>query len=361
MKNNESIGLHRLIILPILFLLAISAFFLFHTTVVEQQRLKTVKQCLEDIRSDIYRIAEKETSSQKSYETGRLTSLIEKLKEIKADSPFYEIINSKELNLIDSADSFLKASTQLGSTPTNLSLSALTQSLDKAISEALVSLNDKPRASIRSKVKIEYSLIILICIFILIQYFVVQSYIKERLDEQCQEHEESTALIKKLTERDSLTNLPGRKKFYTEADREIASATRYSSDLTLIKMDIHGFKDINQKHGQRAGDKILSRFARLVRKNLRRPDSFFRVGGDKFVILAPHTTIENAEHLTVKINKLLKMDKLASAIHLEINVGIASCEKDDTSETLMKKVAAALKSSKIRGAGAVAIYGHSEN
>ncbi len=361
MKNHEPIGIHRVIILPILFLLAISAFFLFHTTVVEQQRLKTVKQCLEDIRSDAYRIAGKETSSQKSYETGRLTSLIEKLKGIKEDNPFYGIINSKELNLIDSADSFLKASMQRGSTLPNQSLSGLTQSLDKAISGALINLNDEPRASIRSKVKIEYSLIILVCIFILIQYFVVQSYMKERLQEQHQEHEESHALIKKLTERDSLTNLPGRKKFYTEADREIAAATRYKSDLALVKMDIHGFKEINQKHGQKAGDKILSRFARLVRKNLRRPDSFFRVGGDKFIILAPHTTIENAKHLSEKINKLLKNDKMTSAIHLAINIGIASCDKVDTSETLMKKVATALKSSKIRGAGAVAIYGQSEN
>ncbi|MBI9110512.1 GGDEF domain-containing protein [Maridesulfovibrio ferrireducens] len=361
MKNNSSIGFPRLVILPIIFILTVSAIFLFHTIIVEQQRLNNVKQCLEDIRSDAYRIAGKNITTRTSYEAERLSNLIKKLKDIKKDNSFYTVINANNKKLINLAENFLKASINPQDIQPEQSILYLTNSLDEVIINTLVNIDKEYKASLRDTIKMEYSIIILICIFIVLQYFIADAYMKRRLIQQELEHQESESIIKKLSERDTLTNLPGRKKFYEEADREIATATRYSSDLVLIKMDIHDFKGINQKYGQKAGDKILARFARMVRKNLRRPDSFFRVGGDKFVILAPHTSSENAQKLAEKINLLVKKDKTTSSISLKINTGIAPCVKGCSSETLMKEASSALKSSKIRGAGKVAVYEKSEN
>ncbi len=358
MKNNLNIGLHRIIILPVLFILAVSAVLLFHTIIVEQQRLTDINQCLEDIRADALRIANKQSSKQTSYETQRLSNLISKLKNIKKDSSFYQVINDNDANLTDLAEKILQTSTSQDTYEAQ-NISNLVTSLDETIDNTLIKIDKTYNSSLRNKIKIEYCLTILIYVLIIFQYFMADSYMRKRLIRQELEHQESKSIIKKLSERDTLTNLPGRKKFYEEADREIATAIRYNADLTLIKMDIHDFKGINQKYGQKTGDKILARFSRMVRKNLRRPDSFFRVGGDKFVILAPHTTIENAENLASKINQLVKKDKTTSTISLKINTGIATCVKGDSSEILMKKVTSALNSSKKQGAGEVAVYKNS--
>ncbi|WP_170921357.1 GGDEF domain-containing protein [Desulfovibrio gilichinskyi] len=331
---------------------------MFHTIVIEKQRLSDINQCLEDIRADALRIVSKQSSKQTSYETQRLSNLITKLKNIKKDNSFYQVINGNDANLTSLAEKLLQTS-ESQDTDTTQDISEIVNALDETVSSTLITIDKTFNSSLRNKIKIEYCLTVLVYVLIILQYFMADSYMRKRLIRQELEHQESKNIIKKLSERDTLTNLPGRKKFYEEADREIATATRYSSELTLIKMDIHDFKGINQKFGQQTGDKILARFSRMVRKNLRRPDSFFRVGGDKFVILAPHTTVENAENLASKINQLVKNDKTTSTIPLKINTGIATCVKGDSSEILMKKVATALNLSKKQGAGEVAVYKNS--
>jgi diguanylate cyclase (GGDEF)-like protein len=52
--------------------------------------------------------------------------------------------------------------------------------------------------------------------------------------------------------------------------------------------DLDGFKQINDRYGHLAGDKVLKRFAQLVRETCHEHDFLARMGGDEFVIVAPH-------------------------------------------------------------------------
>ncbi|HLY35131.1 MAG TPA: diguanylate cyclase, partial [Candidatus Limnocylindria bacterium] len=95
------------------------------------------------------------------------------------------------------------------------------------------------------------------------------------------------ALADALT--DQLTSLGNHRAFQEELDRQVEQAQRYGVPVSLILIDIDEFKSINDESGHARGDEALADFGRLVMAGLRRVDRPFRVGGDEFAILLPHT------------------------------------------------------------------------
>ena len=94
--------------------------------------------------------------------------------------------------------------------------------------------------------------------------------------------------------RDSLTGLGNHRAFQEELDRQVEHATRYHVPVALVMIDLDEFKQINDRGGHAAGDKTLAGFGKLVNSALRRVDQSFRVGGDEFAILLPHTDADGA-------------------------------------------------------------------
>ena len=100
------------------------------------------------------------------------------------------------------------------------------------------------------------------------------------------------ALADALT--DQLTALGNHRAFQEELDRQVEQAQRYGVPVALILIDIDEFKSINDESGHAQGDQALADFGRLVLAGLRRVDRPFRVGGDEFAILLPHTDADGA-------------------------------------------------------------------
>ena len=100
------------------------------------------------------------------------------------------------------------------------------------------------------------------------------------------------ALADALT--DQLTSLGNHRAFQEELDRQVEQAQRYGVPVSLILIDIDEFKSINDESGHAQGDQALADFGRLVIAGLRRVDRPFRVGGDEFAILLPHTDADGA-------------------------------------------------------------------
>jgi len=93
---------------------------------------------------------------------------------------------------------------------------------------------------------------------------------------------------------DSLTGIANRRHFSSQAENTIRRAERYREPLALIMLDLDHFKQVNDKHGHRAGDQVLQQAVRRIVGSLRSSDMISRWGGEEFVILLPSTDTAEA-------------------------------------------------------------------
>jgi diguanylate cyclase (GGDEF) domain len=101
--------------------------------------------------------------------------------------------------------------------------------------------------------------------------------------------------------RDPLTGLGNHRAFQEELDSQIEHATRYNVPVALVLIDLDEFKQINDRAGYASGDQTLASFGRLVASVLRRVDRPFRIGGDEFALLLPHTDANGARILARRL------------------------------------------------------------
>lgn len=121
---------------------------------------------------------------------------------------------------------------------------------------------------------------------------------------------------------DDLTGVANRRRFREELEREIATAERYERPLSLLLLDLDGFKAVNDTYGHERGDEVLRAFADLLQQRARRSDLVARIGGDEFAFLLPHTTYPDADGLAQRIQRLLA--ERAAELGVGTCIGIAS-------------------------------------
>lgn len=86
---------------------------------------------------------------------------------------------------------------------------------------------------------------------------------------------------------DPLTGLPNRHRLQAELQYAIAHAAQTGDGLALLYLDLDGFKEVNDRDGHDAGDRLLREVAQRLQQGLRQGDLVARVGGDEFVALLP--------------------------------------------------------------------------
>jgi len=93
--------------------------------------------------------------------------------------------------------------------------------------------------------------------------------------------------IRRLAERDALTELPNRRYALRRLARLIMRGRRSGERFALLSFDLNGFKPVNDTHGHAAGDRLLAEIARRLAESVRPGDLVARMGGDEFVVLVP--------------------------------------------------------------------------
>jgi len=167
--------------------------------------------------------------------------------------------------------------------------------------------------------------------------------------------EDMSEQLKQISVYDDLTKVYNRYKFEAVATRELENVTRYSSNLSGIMFDIDDFKVLNETYGYRTGDKLLATLAQFVNGKLRKTDYVFRWRGGKFIILAPHTDIDKAAIVAEKLRQVVGHKLFGGKIRMSLSLGVIQAATDDSMETFLHRIQAALTGAKNKGKNCVVI------
>ncbi len=113
--------------------------------------------------------------------------------------------------------------------------------------------------------------------------------------------------FKRALQRSSLTDhlcqVWNRGGFDLLLQKEIRVAGRSRAPLSLLYLDLDGFKAINDAQGHLVGDEVLQEVSRSLKHSLRGADTVARIGGDEFVLILPATGFEEARALGVRLRE----------------------------------------------------------
>jgi two-component system cell cycle response regulator len=127
--------------------------------------------------------------------------------------------------------------------------------------------------------------------------------------------------------------------------------------LSLMMLDIDGFKTYNDTFGHPAGDKLLKLISDAIMNSVRTMDIVARFGGDEFLILLPETDPVLAAHIAERIRKEVTDAAFkpggtppGGAAAVSVSIGIASYpQSGDTLEKVVEQVDRALYQAKMKG------------
>lgn len=134
--------------------------------------------------------------------------------------------------------------------------------------------------------------------------------------------------------RDELTGAASRRYFLDVGERALLDTHRYGRPLSVLMLDLDGFKKINDDYGHAVGDQFLCFVTEVCTRMLRRNDLLGRLGGDEFAALLPGTDVSRAEavarRLRLGLKEAIRTNPVAQST-ITMSIGIAGCVPTDRS------------------------------
>jgi diguanylate cyclase (GGDEF)-like protein/putative nucleotidyltransferase with HDIG domain len=134
---------------------------------------------------------------------------------------------------------------------------------------------------------------------------------------------------------DLLTGLPNLRYFNVFVEQELKRAARIGYPVTLLMMDLDAFKEVNDQHGHKVGDRMLIEIAHILRNQMRKSDMCIRYAGDEFVAVLPGVNKHQAQQTISRIQSAIDNHRMpirnGEAAHVGMSVG-AACFPDDSTE-----------------------------
>jgi diguanylate cyclase (GGDEF)-like protein len=131
---------------------------------------------------------------------------------------------------------------------------------------------------------------------------------------------------------DGLTGLLNHRRSQEVLREEFRRATRYCRPLSVLMLDVDGFKEFNDTYGHPQGDQVLAHIARLLRTSVRSVDHVGRYGGEEFIIILPETTRENAFALAERIRATVALEWFPAGngefVQKTVSIGVSAYPDD---------------------------------
>ena len=167
--------------------------------------------------------------------------------------------------------------------------------------------------------------------------------------------------LESITAIDALTQLPNKKRFQEELDREHGRAARAWDSYAILRIDVDGLGAINEELGQPRGDEVLEQVAARLRDGRREYDLLARLDADEFIVLLPGADVHAARVVAQRMNNAVGKTPIELGDPRTVTVSIGAAvwvpPSGEIGADVVKRAGDGLKVAKGRGAGEIAIDG----
>src|SRR6266850_4868062 len=177
-----------------------------------------------------------------------------------------------------------------------------------------------------------------------------------RLDAAYKELESTNARLKETSFKDEVTGLYNRRFFNLRLEEELSRYRRFNHPVSVVLLDIDGFKAVNDDLGHAVGDDTLRDVAQILMKHSRGINVVSRYGGDEFAVLLVETSKAGARLYADRIREVVAKYPFSHGKVVTASFGVASLPDDEatTAEDLFRAADEALYAAKRAGKNQVA-------
>ncbi|NHC42769.1 GGDEF domain-containing protein [Bacillus sp. MM2020_1] len=171
--------------------------------------------------------------------------------------------------------------------------------------------------------------------------------LSEKLTEKQMQLQSLNRKLKEIAMYDSLTGLPNR-HFFME---KLSEALQDKESVSLMFIDLDGFKRVNDTFGHEAGDHLLKEVAAQLNRFVNESTFASRLGGDEFIVIVKEMDKKELMELAGDILRVLQLK--VGDLAISASIGIAFSSPGDTLTSLLKRADSAMYQVKITGKNAV--------
>jgi diguanylate cyclase (GGDEF)-like protein len=177
-----------------------------------------------------------------------------------------------------------------------------------------------------------------------------------RLDAAYKELESTNARLKETSFKDEVTGLYNRRFFSLRLEEELSRYRRFNHPVSVVLLDLDGFKAVNDEYGHTVGDDTLREVAQILMKHSRGINVVSRYGGDEFAVLLVETSKAGARLYADRIREVVAKYPFSHGKVITASFGVASLPDDEagTAEDLFRAADEALYTAKRAGKNQVA-------
>jgi diguanylate cyclase (GGDEF)-like protein len=179
-----------------------------------------------------------------------------------------------------------------------------------------------------------------------------------RLDTAYKDLESTSAQLKEFSFKDEVTGLYNRRFFSIRLEEEVSRYRRFNHPVSVVLLDLDGFKAVNDDLGHAAGDETLRAMADILLKQSRGINVICRYGGDEFAVLLVETSKSGARLYADRIRYVLSTWAFAHGRRVTASFGIASLPEDvaPAADELIRAADEALYAAKRAGKNRVSVH-----
>lgn len=231
--------------------------------------------------------------------------------------------------------------------------------LNSILQKSLNDIGDQNIRTIVSKwiaIKVEQSFDYTKLFYISLFFLIVLALVIHRnltINKLNNQLDEKNKLLEELSITDNLTKLYNRNKLDDVLVNESHRANRFNHIFGVIIIDIDFFKSVNDIYGHQIGDTVLKEFANILKSNSRKTDTVGRWGGEEFLIICSETNLEGILSFANSLKEKISTFSFALGEQKTASFGVSIYEKDEDTDSMIKRADDALYNAKKNGRNSV--------